>query len=110
MCDDVSLTITGNRGLTGAEGPAGATGNVGPTGSTGVRGPTGANGSTGNTGARGVQGRTGATGQQGVAGPEGKKPTNFLPFNYIIQASKSKECMLLKLNTYCKTGCMKIIE
>lgn len=68
---------TGSQGPQGSQGPAGETGATGPqglqglTGATGAQGPQGPQGATGATGAQGPQGPTGATGATGATGPQG---------------------------------------
>jgi hypothetical protein len=67
---DVLTTYTGGgnkgeKGATGAQGPAGAKG------ATGAQGPVGPAGAKGDLGAKGDAGAKGATGAQGPAGPKG---------------------------------------
>jgi WD40 repeat protein len=72
----VSLTGSGELGVTGATGSTGPTGN---TGATGLTGPTGPTGSTGPSGPSGPSGPTGATGPKGPAGPDSPAPGASIP-------------------------------
>jgi hypothetical protein len=67
-----TISIKGEQGLAGAQGPVG---NTGATGATGAQGPVGNTGATGATGAQGPVGNTGATGATGATGPQGIQGT-----------------------------------
>lgn len=64
----------GDKGETGAQGPAGATG---PKGDTGEQGPAGAAGAKGDKGDKGDQGAAGAQGPAGAKGDTGAKITSI---------------------------------
>jgi hypothetical protein len=77
-----AISIKGDTGATGSQGPQGEIGLTGPkgdTGETGATGPKGDKGDTGLTGSQGIQGEkgdkgdTGLTGSQGIQGEKGDK-------------------------------------
>jgi hypothetical protein len=80
-----TISIKGEQGSAGLQGPvgntgaAGATGPQGPVGNTGATGPQGPVGNTGATGAQGPIGNTGATGATGATGPQGIQGIQGLP-------------------------------
>jgi hypothetical protein len=70
----VTYTLIGASGFTGATGSAGtngATGSAGTNGAQGIQGASGSTGPTGATGASGSAGTNGATGAQGIQGASG---------------------------------------
>ena len=67
----LSRGLTGDTGLTGAEGPAGVTGADGAIGDTGLQGDTGLAGAVGADGASGDMGPTGPAGADGAIGDAG---------------------------------------
>ncbi len=67
----ISLTRTGDKGDTGAQGPQGIQGATGSQGFQGVDGAQGAIGAQGVQGSQGAQGATGPQGSQGLTGAQG---------------------------------------
>ncbi|MDD5932958.1 MAG: InlB B-repeat-containing protein [bacterium] len=71
--DEWFASIKGEKGDTGAQGPAGEKGDKGDTGETGPQGPAGEKGDKGDTGETGPQGPKGDKGDTGETGPQGPK-------------------------------------
>ena len=71
--EDFVVSLKGDTGAAGAQGPKGDTGATGAQGPEGPQGPKGDTGATGAQGLEGPKGDTGATGAQGPEGPQGPK-------------------------------------